>query len=67
MLLTGKAPTFMRTDLTAPHCAEPVVSAELLWWPPAKIVGRYLARVLAGTLPYGETAHLQPGYPSRST
>ena len=45
LLLTGGAPLYLRTDLSAPE--EATVSNEPLWWPPAKIVGRYLAPFLA--------------------
>jgi sulfide:quinone oxidoreductase len=46
LLLTGGVPLYLRTDLSAPE--EATVSDEPLWWPPAKIVGRYLAPFLAG-------------------
>lgn len=38
-------------DLPAPSAA----SDQALWWPPAKIAGRYLAPYLATTLPHGVT------------
>jgi len=34
--------------------AESVFNTEALWWPPAKIVGRYLAPFLAQTLGLSE-------------
>jgi len=45
MLLTGTQPRYLRTDLVE-ETSE--ASLEYLWWPPAKIVGRYLAPFLAG-------------------
>jgi sulfide:quinone oxidoreductase len=45
LLLTGAAARYLRNDLGD---AEPGgVSAESLWWPPAKIVGRHLGPFLA--------------------
>ena len=47
LLLTGSEPRFLRRELdgTAEH--EPVIANEALWWPPAKIAGRYLGPFLA--------------------
>jgi sulfide:quinone oxidoreductase len=45
LLLTGKEPRYLRTDLVE-ETSE--ASPEYLWWPPAKVVGRYLAPFLAG-------------------
>jgi sulfide:quinone oxidoreductase len=45
LLLTGKEPRYLRTDLVD-ETSE--ASVEYLWWPPAKIVGRHLAPFLAG-------------------
>jgi sulfide:quinone oxidoreductase len=44
LLLTGKEPRYLRTDLVEEKSE---ASLEYLWWPPAKIVGRYLAPFLA--------------------
>jgi sulfide:quinone oxidoreductase len=44
LLLTGKDPRYLRTDLVDEQSE---ASLEYLWWPPAKIVGRYLAPFLA--------------------
>lgn len=46
MLLTGEAPRYLRLALTA-AASEPELSEESPWWPPVKIVGRYLAPYLA--------------------
>jgi sulfide:quinone oxidoreductase len=47
LLLTGLTPRFLRTEL-ASGAAE--LDTEALWWPPAKIVGRYLAPFLAAQM-----------------
>jgi sulfide:quinone oxidoreductase len=44
LLLTGLTPRYLRTD---PLRGEADIGTEPLWWPPAKIVGRYLAPFLA--------------------
>jgi sulfide:quinone oxidoreductase len=44
LLLTGMAPRFLRAEAGAHASA---VDTEPLWWPAAKIVGRYLAPFLA--------------------
>jgi sulfide:quinone oxidoreductase len=44
LLLTGFVPRYLRADITT---GTSVVDTEALWWPPAKIVGRYLAPFLA--------------------
>jgi sulfide:quinone oxidoreductase len=47
LLLTGMAPRYLRGDLRS---GVSVTDTEPLWWPPAKIVGRYLAPFLATQL-----------------
>ena len=47
MLLTGTRPRYLRRELAFEPELEPVATLEPLWWPPAKIVGRYLAPFLA--------------------
>jgi sulfide:quinone oxidoreductase len=47
LLLTGMTPRFMRAR---PGTPESSIDTEPLWWPPAKIVGRYLAPFLASKL-----------------
>jgi sulfide:quinone oxidoreductase len=46
LLLTGMAPRFLRSEGGRPS----LVDTNALWWPPAKIVGRYLAPFLAEQL-----------------
>jgi sulfide:quinone oxidoreductase len=52
LLLTGMAPRYLRSQVGT---AESVADTEALWWPPAKIVGRYLAPFLAEVLGLPET------------
>jgi sulfide:quinone oxidoreductase len=50
LLLTGRAPLYLRSDGshgTSHRLAHAAVSANALWWPPAKVAGRYLASLLA--------------------
>jgi sulfide:quinone oxidoreductase len=47
LLLTGGTPTFMRAEIVSGSGAHSVVLGSSLWWPPAKIVGRYLSPFLA--------------------
>jgi sulfide:quinone oxidoreductase len=44
LLLTGLAPRYLRAEPTAEQFA---FDTEPLWWPPAKIVGRYIGPFLA--------------------
>jgi sulfide:quinone oxidoreductase len=43
LLLTGSAPAYLRTE----RRVDSAVSDDPLWWPPTRIVGRYLAPYLA--------------------
>jgi sulfide:quinone oxidoreductase len=43
LLLTGMASRFLRSDTHG----QSLIDSEPLWWPPAKIVGRYLSPLLA--------------------
>jgi sulfide:quinone oxidoreductase len=45
-LLTGERAVFAKRDLGG-GAGEPVASKDILWWPPHKIYGRYLAPFLA--------------------
>ena len=51
LLLTGMSPRFLRAE-GSPAVSE--IDTEPLWWPPAKIVGRYLAPFLAQHLGLSE-------------
>jgi len=47
LLLTGGQPRYLRHEITGGAGDVAAASPEPLWWPPAKIVGRYLAPFLA--------------------
>jgi sulfide:quinone oxidoreductase len=47
LLLTGGAPRYLRSKPHGGHGDTSTVAGEPLWWPPSKIVGRYLAPFLA--------------------
>jgi sulfide:quinone oxidoreductase len=47
LLLTGRQPHYFRHELTGGTGDTSAASPESLWWPPAKIVGRYLASFLS--------------------
>jgi sulfide:quinone oxidoreductase len=47
LLLTGGTPHYLRNEPTARHGDRSTIATETLWWPPAKIVGRYLSPFLA--------------------
>ena len=49
LLLTGGAPLYLRSEPTRGHGHPNTVATEPLWWPAAKIAGRYLAPFLAGS------------------
>jgi sulfide:quinone oxidoreductase len=50
LLLTGGGPLYLRTESVGGqgHGHGGTITGEALWWPPSKIVGRYLAPFLAG-------------------
>jgi len=61
MLLTGIAPTYLRTRIAGTgDCFETATNP--LWWPPTKIAGRYLAPYLADRSPLtrGQTLKDRP-------
>lgn len=45
-LITGGAPDFLRSEL-ADRSGDVAIAGSPLWWPPAKLAGRYLAPYLA--------------------
>jgi sulfide:quinone oxidoreductase len=55
LLLTGLAPRFLRAER-----GTSLVDAQPLWWPPAKIVGRYLSPFLSEHLGLAANAHEPP-------
>jgi hypothetical protein len=46
-VLTGQTPAYLRTELTGGRGDASTVASEPQWWPPAKIIGPYLAPFLA--------------------
>jgi sulfide:quinone oxidoreductase len=57
LLLTGMVPRYLRAEAGTARSA---VDTEPLWWPPAKIVGRYLAPFLATRLGLSEEPPQRP-------
>jgi sulfide:quinone oxidoreductase len=73
LLLTGGAPLYLRSRLSASGEPEPAkarrlvseVSGRALWWPPGKVAGRYLAPLLATARPPVLTASPLQDLPGR--
>jgi len=63
LLLTGRESRYLRREVSAEPEHAPVASYEPLWWPPAKIVGHYLAPFLA-SLAGGEVSSSLGGPPA---
>jgi sulfide:quinone oxidoreductase len=67
-LLTGGEPLFIRNDISGAAGDRSKASGHILWWPPGKVAGAYLAPYLAareqqgsgGTTPPIHRAHLAP-------
>jgi len=57
LLLTGSVPMYLRADLPGGGGDTSVASTDPLWWPPGKIVGRYLAPFLAGSVTFDMIWH----------
>jgi sulfide:quinone oxidoreductase len=47
LVLTGGIPVYLRTELGGGRGETSTFAEDFLWWPPGKIVGRYLAPFLA--------------------
>jgi sulfide:quinone oxidoreductase len=60
LLLTGFVPRFLRSETGSGHA---VVDTEQLWWPPAKIVGRYFTPFIASQLGLGAAAPSKEVHP----
>lgn len=58
LLLTGMVPRFLRSG---PGTKPSLIDTQPLWWPPAKIVGRYLAPFLAEHLGLPRESMRPPG------
>ena len=59
LLLTGIFPRFLYAE---PGTATSIVNTEALWWPPAKIAGKYLAPFLARRFGLDGTLVRRPGH-----
>ena len=60
LLMTGFVPRFLRASPSGAHSE---VDTEPLWWPPAKVVGKYLAPFLAAELGLSEKPPERGGVP----
>jgi sulfide:quinone oxidoreductase len=58
LLLTGGPPRYLRADISGGAGDDSTVSREVLWWPPDKISGRYLAPFLSSQV--GDAADVMP-------
>jgi sulfide:quinone oxidoreductase len=47
VLMTGKEDRFLRAELAGGRGSTGAADSRALWWPPAKVAGRYLAPYLA--------------------
>jgi sulfide:quinone oxidoreductase len=47
LLLTGRAPRYLRAEVMRGLSTQSTVGSEAVWWPPAKIAGRRLGPLLA--------------------
>ena len=47
LLLTGREPEFLRAEIDGGRGEASTASTDALWWPPGKVVGRFLAPHLA--------------------
>lgn len=62
LLLTGSRPRYLRREIAGGSGETSWASTEPLWWPPSKIVGRYLAPFLS--MQSGVELPLEPPAPS---
>ncbi len=58
LLLTGGPARYLRSDISGRAGDDSVISEDVLWWPPDKIAGRYLAPYLASQV--GEVLDVMP-------
>jgi sulfide:quinone oxidoreductase len=64
LLLTGAVPRFLRADLSTWREGAFQMDTDPLWWPPAKISGRYLGPFLAEHAGYTDlSGPLENGIP----
>ena len=60
VLLTGGPARYLRADISGGAGDDSTISGEALWWPPDKIVGRYLAPYLSSQV--GDAADVMPAH-----
>ena len=60
LLLTGGRPQYLRHEITGGVGNTSIASEDPLWWPPAKIVGQYLAPFLAERSGVPSPAEVEP-------
>jgi sulfide:quinone oxidoreductase len=58
LLLTGRAPRYLRADISGSAGDDSSISSRPMWWPPDKICGRYLAPYLSSQV--GDAADVMP-------
>ena len=58
VLLTGRLPRYLRSDLSGAAGDDSIISREPLWWPPNKLAGRYLGPYLSSLV--GEALDVMP-------
>jgi sulfide:quinone oxidoreductase len=58
LLLTGRAPRYLRADISGSAGDDSSISSSPMWWPPDKICGCYLAPYLSSQV--GDAADVMP-------
>jgi len=61
MLLTGRAPTWLRASIADGRAADSVTAGNALWWPPSKIAGKRLAPALGAADAETAAEHAEGG------
>jgi sulfide:quinone oxidoreductase len=60
VLMTGEEPRYLTGELTGGHGETSVLTEQMLWWPPGKVAGKYIAPFLASLA----GSELQPPRPT---
>jgi sulfide:quinone oxidoreductase len=58
VLLTGGSPRYLRSEITGGMGEDSTISKRVLWWPPNKLAGRFLAPYLSSQV--GAAADVAP-------
>jgi sulfide:quinone oxidoreductase len=66
-LLTGSRPLYMRNDISGTAGDESKSSEHILWWPPGKVAGAYLAPYLSARAEQGPKGTVAPIHRSHLT